>query len=148
MKPLNIITACTLTFFISIIMFAQEPDPNSFFPSSVGNIWEYDTPSGLLRNEIVKDSISEDSSKFIFYNFEFPTYKIDSSYDTFWFPTGLNWLKYKLDADSGYTWMVAYEDSSGGRNGIKALVRNKYLSIVFWKTNCINGNRILRIELG
>jgi len=102
-----------LTFIIlfNYSLLAQTPDPNKFFPSSVGNIWEYDTPSGLLRNEIVKDSVSGASNKFIYYNSEFPTYKIDSSYNTFWFPTGLNWLKYKLDADSGDTWMVHPENT-------------------------------------
>jgi len=113
---------------------AQEPDPNSFFPHSVGNIWEYDTPYwGITRFEIIKDSIGNDGRIYLFYGSIFdPLWSIDTLaaivYDE---PINFNWQYYKLSADSGDSWMVVYEDSNSGRNGKRALVKNRYPSIVF-----------------
>lgn len=85
--------------------FTQQPDPLSFFPSEVGNVWEYDTPSGIKRLEIIADSM-KNGSKYLYYADFFPDlalYEIDSI-NIYYDPQGLNWLKYKLNADSGKCW--------------------------------------------
>ncbi len=100
-----------ITFFslFNCSLFAQTPYPYKFFPSAVGNVWEYSYSTGLNRFEIVSDSLLPDSSKYIYYapNTD-PVYRIDKNYNVFWIPTDtvLNWLYYKLDADSGESWIV------------------------------------------
>ncbi|MFO7526399.1 MAG: T9SS type A sorting domain-containing protein [Ignavibacteriaceae bacterium] len=99
------------TFFalFNCCLLAQEIDPYKFFPSSVGNVWEYAHSSGTLRYEIVSDSLLPDSSKYIYFapNSD-PVYRIGLNYEVFWIPTdsSLNWLYYKLDADTGFSWIV------------------------------------------
>ena len=134
MKLIKIVAAFIFILFINQCIYAQEPDPNSFFPYSVGNIWEYDMPYGeIARIEIIRDSIGKDGFVYLFYGSIFdPSWSIDTASSVVYFlPTRSNQQYYKLTADSGDTWMVAYEDSSGGRNGIRALVRGKYPSVVF-----------------
>jgi len=134
MKLINIVAAFISILFINQSIYAQEPDPNSFFPYSVGNIWEYDMPYGeIARIEIIRDSVGKDGFVYLFYGSIFdPSWSIDTASSVVYFlPTRSNNQYYKLTADSGDTWMVAYEDSSGGSQGIRALVKNKYPSIVF-----------------
>jgi len=99
-----------LLALFNCVMFAQTPDPYKFFPSAVGNVWEY---SNGLRTEILRDSIAQDFSKYLWVpNYEVPLYRIDTSYNVFWDPVGgifgpgANWLSFKLSADSGDTWIV------------------------------------------
>lgn len=99
-----------LIMLISFIeLLAQTLNPYKFFPSSVGNVWEYLYSNGIYRFEIVADSLLQDSSKYIYYapNTD-PVYRIDKNYNVYWMPTdsGLNWHYYKLDADSGDHWIV------------------------------------------
>ena len=126
MRPLFFAILGLFNFSLS----AQELDPNKFFPSSVGNIWEYSYSNGLHRFEIVADSLLLDSSKYIYYDLKNdPVYRIDKNHNVFWIPKDsiLNWLYYKLDADSGDHWMVRPETPDIQR--MEALVRNKYPSI-------------------
>jgi len=138
---LNFKKSCSvkkLQIFISFILvncglFAQTLDSYKFFPSSVGNVWEYYIyRSGLNRYEIVSDSLLPDSNKYIYFapNTE-PVYRIDKNYNVYYFPTdsGLNWHYYKLDADSGDHWMVRPE--TNGVNRWEAQVVNVYPA-VFW----------------
>jgi hypothetical protein len=95
---------------------------------------EYDTPYwGISRFEIIGDSLGNDGRIYLFNGSIFdPLWSIDTKssivYDE---PTNLNYEHYWLAADSGDSWMVAYEDSSAGR---RALVKNKYPSIVFGRS--------------
>ena len=100
----------TFLFLLNCYINAQTLDPYKFFPSSVGNVWEY---SNGLKVEILKDSISPDNSIYLWVpNYEVPLYKIDTNTKVFWDPVGgivaspLNWLIFKLDADSGDYWIV------------------------------------------
>ncbi|MCH7723743.1 MAG: T9SS type A sorting domain-containing protein [Bacteroidetes bacterium] len=134
MKLINIIAAFIL--FINQCLYAQEPDPNSFFPYSVGNIWEYDMPYGeIARIEIIRDSIGKDGFVYLFYGSIFdPSWSIDTASSVVYFlPTRSNQQYYKLTADSGDTWMVEPEDTipPGEHPRFEALVKNKYPSIVF-----------------
>jgi hypothetical protein len=126
-----------LTLF-NVCLVAQTIDPNKFFPSSVGNVWEYSYSNGINRFEIVSDSLLEDSSKYFYYapNTD-PVYRIDTNYNVFWIPTdsGLNWHYYKLDVDSGDHWMVRPETAEIQR--MEALVRVKYPAIFLGRSTTI-----------
>lgn len=101
----------SFTFFVLFNCYsnAQTLDPYKFFPSSVGNVWEYYHSTGILRDEIVSDSLLPDSSRYIYYapNSD-PVYRIGLNYEVFWIPTdsSLNWIYYKLNTDSGKSWIV------------------------------------------
>ena len=122
---------------INTCLFAQE-DPNQFFPSSVGNVWEYDTPSGTNRYQVVKDSVLQDSSRYIYYatNSD-PVYRFDTNYNVFWIPTDsiLNWHYYVLNSDSSAHWMVRPETSEVPR--MEAQVRSKYSSMYLGRQTII-----------
>jgi len=60
-------TAITIVLLSSNSLKAQEPDPNSFFPHSVGSIWEYATPTGISRFEIIRDSVGSNGLIYLFY---------------------------------------------------------------------------------
>lgn len=100
----------TLLFLLNSYLFTQTLDPYNFFPSSVGNVWEYNSNYGVFQRIIVKDTLLEDGCKLFYYNtLEDPVFKIDTSYQMFKYPFDLNLLHYKLDADSGDTWIVEKE---------------------------------------
>jgi len=126
-----------LTVLLTSYIFPQQPDPYSFFPSAVGDVWEYNLSNGINRYEIVRDSILADKSKFIYYTpNSSPVYKIDTSYNVYYNPTDLNWLYYKLDADSGDTWVVEETDKVSNVV-LKAIVKQKYPAFVFGKPSFI-----------
>ena len=81
MKLINIVAAFIYILFINQSIYAQEPDPNSFFPYSVGNIWEYDMPYGeIARIEIIRDSVGKDGFVYLFYGSIFdPSWSIDTA---------------------------------------------------------------------
>lgn len=139
MKHINIFTAF-LFFILFQNLLAQEPDPYNFFPHSVGNVWEYDTPNGLEKVIITKDSIGIDSSIYLFYDYHKPLYRLENNllYNLSYF-NQQSILKYKLDADSGETWIVRPEDSSVVRR--IALVREKSPATIFGRQT-----EILEIE--
>jgi len=122
----------TLLFLVSLSFAQTEPDPFSFFPSAVGNYWEYSNDN----IHIVKDSLGEDGSRFIFYQ-DPPSrfgadFKIDTSGNVFFLPQWNEfWLEYKLTADSGDTWMVKDYNLAGGGNRIQALVEDTYYILIF-----------------
>jgi len=133
-------TSLFFTFFIlfNYSLLAQTLDPYKFFPSSVGNVWEYTYSNGVYRFEIVSDSLLEDSSKYIYYapNTE-PVYRIDKYYNVFWIPTDsfMNWHYYKLNADTGDHWQVRPETSQLQR--IEAMVMTKYPTIYLGRETII-----------
>ena len=139
MKSAFYLFIMSLLFITSfnICLLAQE-DPNQFFPSSVGNVWEYVTPSGVAHYQIVKDSVLQDSSKYIYFAINsYPNYRIDTDFNVFLLPTFsvLNWDYYKLNSDSGDHWMVSPETSEVTR--LEALVRYKYPSIYLGRQTTI-----------
>jgi hypothetical protein len=96
----------------SILIKAQEP--SSFFPKEIGNKWHYkDLNTGQISiSELTKDSVDLDGNYYLFYdNQTNPNYLIDTAHNVFLiynpFP---NYLRYKLDADSGDAW----ESQPGG----------------------------------
>lgn len=110
-----------LLSFTSYIL-AQEINFNNYFPLAVGNRWEYyyAPPRGLVILEIYKDSVDEDGYLYFFFKRNghadyYPTYKADTAnHLVYWFPFSFNDLWYKLDADSGDSWIV-FEEGGGRR---------------------------------
>ena len=107
----NILLLTLFIYFTSNLLNAQEP--LSFFPHNVDDRWDYYEEWGGQPNyfslTITRDSIGNDSSHSIFYNNELePRYKIDTLNNVFQYPNNnfQNYLRYKLDADSGAVWTV------------------------------------------
>jgi hypothetical protein len=106
----------SLFFFVNGEISAQVTDPMRFFPSSVGNVWEYDDVLGKVRKELYKDSVDGLGFRYLFhtYNEYFtpkPGYKIDTSnYTIYWLSLygdpPLEWTYYKLNANQGDVWVV------------------------------------------
>ena len=124
----------TIMILTTIFVFAQEQDPYSFFPSTVGNVWEYSyTGHGIARYEIVKDSTLPDKSRLIFYSMNSnAVYKVDTSNNVYYDPQHLNWLYYKLDADSGVSWFNKANDTTATK--LMARVERVYTVYLFGKT--------------
>lgn len=105
----------TFLFLLNCYINAQTIDHYKFFPSAVGNVWDYDQVWGFAREEIYKDSIGENGNRYLFYKYNdyytpTPRYKIDTSsaivYSVPFNPSNPHWLYYKLNADSGDYWIV------------------------------------------
>jgi len=124
----------------SSLLFAQieEPDPFEFFPSSVGNYWEYDSDSPELNDTIKKDSIGQDGSIYLWYSqperYYGADFRIDTISNVFRRPQFSPSLEYKLSADSGVSWMVVDYSESGGGNRIEAFVDDTFKSTIFGDT--------------
>ncbi len=96
---------------------SDKPEPASFFPHHLGDIWEYNTSDGLRRYTITKDSFLEDSAGYYLYynNKSTPDYLIDTSLRVIEWPNDLDWYAYNLTADSGSYWTVyKYEYTNVG----------------------------------
>ncbi|MGA9364303.1 MAG: T9SS type A sorting domain-containing protein [Bacteroidota bacterium] len=93
------------------VALAQTPE--SFFPYHVGDTWVYQYLSPpyiagrIVSMALTRDSIGADGSHNLFFNNQStPEYRIDTSYSVFWQPQNplLNYLQYKLAADSCEAW--------------------------------------------
>ena len=105
-----------LTFiwlFCSSLLLAQAP--LDFFPHHLGDIWEYWVdagPGGLItkQNEITKDSLGNNGRYYLETSW-FGKFVVDTTtFEVFKLYGTLDKL-YKLDADSGDSWIV-WEDST------------------------------------
>jgi hypothetical protein len=122
-----------ITFFalINCSLFSQTPDPYKFFPSSVGNVWEYTGNRGY-RAAIYRDSIDINGYRHLFFRYDdynppYATFKIDTlNYLFYYTPFSLNWLYYKIDADTGEVWIVDSLNPGVGTIYMLALCRNQY----------------------
>ncbi len=117
-------------------LFSQTPDPNKFFPSSVGNVWEYSGPLGY-RAEIYRDSMDQNGFNNLFFTYNnyytpYPAFKMDPpNFIVYYTPYNLNWLYYKLDADSGDVWIVDSLNPGEGTIYKLARCRNQYEGFFF-----------------
>ncbi|MCL5027794.1 MAG: T9SS type A sorting domain-containing protein [Bacteroidetes bacterium] len=128
-----------ISVFATVIVFAQGPNPYSFFPSSVGNVWEYSTTGGLERYEIISTSVDSMGNKIIFFNHG--TYVLDTLLHVYKYPFSLNWLYYKLDADSGESWIVQTNINNQDTTYTLAKVTEKFPALVFGDTTIVMGIR-------
>ncbi len=129
-KTINI-----LFFIISFgHLFAQTSNPLDFFPSAIGNYWEYSTSVGSIYHSFVKDSVVENGDRFIFLTESSdPFYKVDTNLCVYYIPftPALNWKVFDLRADSNDTWMVAPETDDVLRK--EAKLNAIYNSFIFGK---------------
>jgi hypothetical protein len=136
MKPMSF----TFLALFNCCLFAQTLDPYKFFPSSVGNVWEYriTLTSGIERYEITSVSNDTNNNKFVYFGVggggSF-SYKIDTSYQVYKYPFGINWLYYKLDADSGDHWTI--EPGTPFSPRLEAHVKGKFPAIIFGRETII-----------
>ena len=140
-----IIISLLLTFSI-ITAQTEEPDPFDFFPSAVGNYWEYEPDKPQYNYTVLRDSIGEDGSKYLFF-FDPPlyygaNYRIDTNGNVYRAPQFSYYLEYKLSADSGDTWMV---QDLGEGNITKARVEGTFKTIIFGEI--VDAKRIGYYEL-
>lgn len=130
--------------YLFLIMFvqmarAQTYQPKDFFPAHVGDIWEYSTEYGPERRVIIRDSLAAEGRYIFMKGHSFipdtstPAYLIDTSLfvvrDPFSTKRWIRVNKYKLDADSGDTW-IEFADSTTQN---KAYVRDTYDSNILGK---------------
>ena len=128
-------------------------DPYSFFPSQVGDFWQYKQASSLYLREycVTKDSVLSDESRYIYYDDWYlyrPTYMLTTDYMVVFDPE--NWRpekRYNLNAKIDEKWWVReyyedtvfvsgqqsildtiYEGSFLGRNAIFKVIKNYYVS--------------------
>jgi hypothetical protein len=123
----------------NIVNDSLDIDPLSFFPSAVGNYWEYNTENGHSYTLVAKDSIDENGYKYIYPSInDDPVYGIDTNLFVYFLPLdeSLNWRIYKLDADTGDTWMVHPEEFSSPR-------QDAYLGHIY-EANIFGENRIVK----
>jgi len=125
-----------ITFFVLLNygLIGQTPDSYKFFPSAVGNVWEYSYSGGIFRRTIILDSILQDGSKLVYLStLSDPAYRIDTIYNVFWMPTdsALNWHYYKLNSDSGDVWIVDTLNPGAGTIYRLALCRKIYKGFFF-----------------
>jgi len=100
---------------LSAVQDSSTIDAHSFFPSQVGNFWQY-SGNYITTETITKDSLLDNGSRYLYFNkppFFSPTYSIDTSYNVIFDPYTMDKHLYVLDAVSGYRWWVNtyYEDS-------------------------------------
>ena len=112
-------------------------DPLDIFPTRVGNVWEYSTDAyGLLHREIIRDSAAAEGTYYFVnetYSFEDSTFE-DRNRPFYLVDTNMFVIRhplseapserkrlYKLDADSGDTWLVYSQpgDSATGDPGVQ-----------------------------
>jgi hypothetical protein len=120
-------------------LYSQDFEPEDFFPFHDGDIWEYYTrSSGIDRRELTRDSVSAEGH-YLFYNDEsLPRYLADSIYITSnpLATSILNkWKIYKLNADSGDTW-INIEDSVESFR-IFSIIKEIYMTILFDKITLV-----------
>ena len=119
-RRISVIFGCLVVFlFVDQQLLAQIIDPQSYFPCSIGNQWQWHAMTSGTNTfvEITRDSIGIDRNKYIFMNREnIPRYKLDTMHNVYQFlnltdpqghiTLGSEILLYKLDAaigDSFYT---------------------------------------------
>lgn len=110
MKKINILPAFVIVFAINI--FSQTPDPLSFWPHHIGDVWQY---RDAVNNQVVGtrylDSIYIDPITSDIYIYYRPIgsgtiYKIDSTGRLYNLNFQPGYPRYKLNADSGDSWVA------------------------------------------
>ncbi len=95
----------------SSFIHSQNVDPYQFFPTNIGDRWEYTQAGPDIIYTVLRDSVdTKDSSRFVFF-YDPPlyygaNYRIDKNYNIFYLPQFDNLHEYKLDAHVGEKWIV------------------------------------------
>jgi len=95
----------TLFAFIIFINFTFSQTPESYFPSNVGNVWQYQGELAWMDWRITRDSISNNGDILLFGIRQPPEetllYRVDTHFNVY---VGTSRL-YDLKADSGDAWV-------------------------------------------
>jgi len=110
----NYLASLMLCLLMGITASAQPPE--SFFPHRVGDTWQYtlDNTTIIYDTDIIVAD-STDSAGTVYLKYEgdnFYRYYIDTSYNVYASRDGglsYSYNYYKLDADSGHSWIVWYD---------------------------------------
>ena len=140
----------SFTFFVLLNCYlnAQTLDPYKFFPSSVGNVWEYNYSGGLYRRAIINDSTLDDGSRLIFFNtLSDPAFRIDNLFNCYYDPNFLNWLFYKLDAELTDSWEVRPEEYPEWQR-LEARVNAKYPDVYLGRETILMAITYYELEWG
>jgi hypothetical protein len=109
---------CVIVFILTWSAFsyttlAQSPDPRSFFPHHLGDIWQYryNSSNFIAYTAIVRrESLDVDGNEYVFMPmggaFRIDTTLNVNAWNEFSEPPSLGALSYQLDADSGDSWIV------------------------------------------
>lgn len=106
-------TSLFLLFLTPILAFSQLPDSLNYFPVHVGDVWQY---RSAFTNEIkfnrYVDSMKIDSNKNTYVwtrsgneQLNFGGFKIDSASNVYNLYFQPDYIRYKLNADSGNSWI-------------------------------------------
>ena len=118
-------------------IYAQEPDPNSFFPMDEGNFWQYAFLNDVVKEEYVsKDSLKPDGSRLIYIAinnivYDLPQWLIDTSYNVLlWgFDPDVMPIYYKLAAQIGDEWWLgrqSFDSLQGEFRRVEAIYNDYY----------------------
>lgn len=128
-------------FFVALcllcanVVYGQTgPPPEAFFPSSVGNVWEYSDGFTTTRTHLTRDSLGRNNSRFLFFNGNsIPSYSIDSAFDVIHYPTVPQWrtLRYRLAAPPMQWYVVQTQDTAIGRPAVDARIDSVFLGTLF-----------------
>ena len=147
---IKLLEVILLTCLISAFTKAQEPDPSSFFPSSVRNVWQYESDHGFIEQKILRDSVDQEGNRFLFYsNLINSRIKLDTLYNVYVivsFGDTITYHYYKLDADSGETWTAIPEDNYTNR--IEARVDIIGQSFIFGEYRSVKQINYYRLPFG
>lgn len=120
---------CIFAVLASMILSAQEPEPLSFFPHHVGDMWMYRYDNHTNRSTVITGIETDTTGNTAIYydTVQEPAYIINSNYDVYFYPETLTFLEFKLTAQAGDTWRVTtYSNSS-----LVARVQQRYQTLVF-----------------
>lgn len=100
-RIISILFICT---FVPLPMLAQSPE--SFFPSQVGNLWQYQGDILWMDWSITNDSLASNGDKFLFTIGKPFLYRLDTLFNVYErYSNGSEDHSYDLDADSGDVWI-------------------------------------------
>ncbi len=122
-------------------MYVSAQPPESFFPTQVGNLWQYYGAVSLWQDwSILQDSVASDGYRYLYVGFpHYPgqerwNYRLDSAFSVYRGAGGWGDTLYRLAADSGdvwsragryYTWVInVYQDIIFGRTATVKVIRS------------------------
>lgn len=118
---------------------ATAQTPESFFPTQVGNLWQYSGGASLWENwSILQDSVASDGYRYLYIRFprtgeQYWWYRLDSTYSVYRYPGTWDDTLYRLASDSGDVWLR----SSGPTFPYYSWVYDTLHSVVFGRATTI-----------
>lgn len=111
MKTIKLMAVIVCGIALPSVMLSQEPNPLSFFPHHLGDVWEYTgvlPPHHVWQERIIEDSLGPDGRYYTNHSYygririDTTSFEVRTNYGN---ATDYGVLVYKLDADSGETWI-------------------------------------------